>query len=136
MSQKANASITSQFRKIIMYMKKQTAQSKDPRVSKLFKILNSQFNLMQKETGVEPDSDEETDNKKPTPEHTESSKEDLESDNNMNEMTNAMESLIGSISESKETSEDESDNISYVKETETPPLIENPINEIGMEIVD
>ena len=136
MSQKANASITSQFRKIIMYMKKQTAQSKDPRVSKLFKILNSQFNLMKKETGVEPDSDEETDNKKPTPEHTESSKEDLESDNNMNEMTNAMESLIGSISESKETSEDESDNISYVKETETPPLIENPINEIGMEIVD
>ena len=59
MSQKANATVTTQFRKIIMFMKRQSANTKDPRVSKLFKILNSQFNMMQKETGVVPDSDDD-----------------------------------------------------------------------------
>ena len=54
MSQKSNATTTSQFRKIIMFMKRQTASIKDPRVSKLFKILNSQFNLMKSETGTDP----------------------------------------------------------------------------------
>ena len=62
MSQKANATVTTQFRKIIMFMKRQSANSKDPRVTKLFKILNSQFNMMQKETGVNPDSDDESKN--------------------------------------------------------------------------
>ena len=62
MSQKANATVTTQFRKIIMFMKRQSANSKDPRVSKLFKILNSQFNMMEKETGVNPDSDDESKN--------------------------------------------------------------------------
>ena len=38
MSQKANASITGQFRRIIMFMKKQSANNTDPRVKKLFKI--------------------------------------------------------------------------------------------------
>ena len=51
MSQKSNASITAQFRKIIMHMKKQTANNTDPRVAKLFGILNNQFNLMKEETG-------------------------------------------------------------------------------------
>ena len=59
MSQKANASTTSQFRKIIMFMKRQTSNNKDPRVSKLFKLLNSQFDLMQKETGTDSKFDEE-----------------------------------------------------------------------------
>ena len=55
MSQKANATVTAQFRKIIMFMKRQSANNKDPRVAKLFKILNNQFSMMQKETGIEPD---------------------------------------------------------------------------------
>lgn len=55
--QKSSASITTQFRKIIMFMKRQSANNKDPRVAKLFKILNSQFDMMKQETGVEPDSD-------------------------------------------------------------------------------
>lgn len=61
MKQKSNASITSQFRKIIMFMKRQSAGSKDPRVSKLFKILNSQFDMMKQETGVNPASDDDDD---------------------------------------------------------------------------
>jgi hypothetical protein len=60
MSQKANASITGQFRRIIMFMKKQAANNKDPRVKKLFKILNSQFDLMAQKTGVTPVDDDET----------------------------------------------------------------------------
>jgi len=57
MSQKANASITAQFRKIIMFMKRQASNNKDPRVAKLFKILNSQFSMMQSETGADDDAD-------------------------------------------------------------------------------
>lgn len=55
MSQKANPTVTAQFRKIIMFMKRQSANNKDPRVSKLFKILNNQFSMMQKETGIDPE---------------------------------------------------------------------------------
>ncbi len=64
-SQNATASTTAQFRKIIMFMKKQSAGSKDPRVAKLFKILNNQFNMMQQETGISADSEDEP---KPEPE--------------------------------------------------------------------
>ena len=49
MSQKSNTQITMQFKKIIMFMKKQTSNNKDPRVAKLFSLLNSQFNMMQKQ---------------------------------------------------------------------------------------
>jgi hypothetical protein len=59
MKQKSSASITSQFRKIIMFMKRQSANSNDPRVAKLFKILNSQFDMMKQETGMDPSSDDE-----------------------------------------------------------------------------
>ena len=41
-----------------MFMKKQTANTNDPRVSKLFKILNNQFDMMKKETGIREDPDE------------------------------------------------------------------------------
>jgi hypothetical protein len=61
MKQKSSASITSQFRKIIMFMKRQSANSNDPRVAKLFKILNSQFDMMKQETGMDPSSDDEED---------------------------------------------------------------------------
>ena len=59
MSQKSNASITAQFRKIIMHMKKQASNTNDPRVSKLFGILNNQFNMMKDTTGMDGDSDDE-----------------------------------------------------------------------------
>ena len=59
MSQKSNASITAQFRKIIMHMKKQTSNTNDPRVAKLFGILNGQFNLMKDSTGIDPISDDD-----------------------------------------------------------------------------
>lgn len=63
MKQKSNANITRQFRKIIMFMKKKSANNKDPRVKKLFSILNSQFSLMEKETPgyVRPNSDSDSD---------------------------------------------------------------------------
>ena len=56
MSQKASASVTNQFRKIIMHMKKQVSNNNDPRVNKLFKILNTQFDLMAKNV---PDAKED-----------------------------------------------------------------------------
>lgn len=71
MTQKASASTTSQFRKIIMFMKKQAANNNDPRVKKLFKILNSQFDLMARKTGID-----DTDDK---------SEDDLEKSDNENE---------------------------------------------------
>lgn len=45
-SQKDSASVTHQFKKIIMFMKKKTANTNDPRVSKLFNVLNSQFDMI------------------------------------------------------------------------------------------
>ena len=65
LTQKSNATITGQFRKIIMHMKKQAANNTDPRVKKLFKILNSQFDLMAKSTGVEPVDDDPEPNQEP-----------------------------------------------------------------------
>jgi hypothetical protein len=50
MKQKSNATVTRQFRKIIMFMKKKSANNEDPRVKKLFAILNNQFSMMEKET--------------------------------------------------------------------------------------
>ena len=45
-SQKSSPAVTNQFKKIIMFMKRKTAGNKDPRVSQLFKVLNSQFDMM------------------------------------------------------------------------------------------
>jgi hypothetical protein len=59
MSQKSNASITGQFRKIIMHMKKMSANNNDPRVKKLFGILNTQFSAMSKQTGEKSPDDED-----------------------------------------------------------------------------
>lgn len=65
MKQKSSASVTRQFRKIIMYMKKKSANNEDPRVKKLFAVLNNQFSMMEKETPgyvrPENDSDDEAD---------------------------------------------------------------------------
>jgi len=54
MKQKSNASITGQFRKIIMYMKKASGNVTDPRIKKLFGILNSQMAKMEQSTGSTP----------------------------------------------------------------------------------
>jgi hypothetical protein len=68
MTQNASPAVTNQFKKIIMFMKRQTASSKDPRIAKLFKVLNSQFDMMSPndnepdtdsgEEGVDPDDSE------------------------------------------------------------------------------
>ena len=78
MSQKSNATTTSQFRKIIMFMKRQTASIKDPRVSKLFKILNSQFNLMKSETGTDPAFEEKNEPEEDIDEPEEKPEEDID----------------------------------------------------------
>lgn len=49
----ASATLTRQFREIIKYMTKmseQSGRSKDPNVQKIFKMLNNNFNLMEKHT--------------------------------------------------------------------------------------
>ena len=76
MSQKSNASITGQFRKIIMHMKKMSANNNDPRVKKLFGILNSQFSAMSKQTGVEDPDDKEDKKTDDIPEEEEEEEEE------------------------------------------------------------
>lgn len=51
-SQKANATVTSQFRKIVNYLKEKGSQNNDPKVKKLFGMLNNQFTTIDKELGV------------------------------------------------------------------------------------
>jgi hypothetical protein len=122
MSQKANASITGQFRRIIMFMKKQAANNKDPRVKKLFKILNSQFDLMAQKTGVSPVDDDETkdepqdetkdepqDETKDEPQDEESKDDEPQDEESKDDETKEMESmlsnLMGSIMPSESTTE-------------------------------
>lgn len=65
MKQKSNASITGQFRKIIMFMKKASGNVTDPRVKKLFGILNSQIAKMEQTTGsTSVDSSDDEKNEK------------------------------------------------------------------------
>jgi hypothetical protein len=44
--QKSSPRITQQFKKIVMFMRKRSSSTTDPRVKKLFKMLNSQFGAM------------------------------------------------------------------------------------------
>ena len=72
-SQKANPSVVMQFRKITAFMKKNAGNNKDPRVQKLFKMLNMQFNKLDKEMNVdtsnaaEPEPEETTEGAKDRP---------------------------------------------------------------------
>jgi hypothetical protein len=52
-TQKANPSVIMQFRKITAFMKKNAGNNKDPRVQKLFKMLNLQFSKIDKELNVD-----------------------------------------------------------------------------------
>jgi hypothetical protein len=52
-TQKANPTIVQQFRRITAFMKKNAANNKDPRVKKLFSMLNSQFTKIDDELKVD-----------------------------------------------------------------------------------
>lgn len=60
-TQKANPVVVGQFRKITAFMKRNAANSTDPNVKKLFKMLNNQFNAIDKEMKVDTRSPEEND---------------------------------------------------------------------------
>ena len=94
MSQKSNATTTSQFRKIIMFMKRQTASIKDPRVSKLFKILNSQFNLMKSETGTDPAFEEKNEPEEDIDEPEEKPEEDIDESEKLNDVDIASDDFL------------------------------------------
>jgi len=60
----ADANLTREFRQIIQYMHKvsaQTGKNKDPNVQKLFKMLQTNFNALERQTGRVADPDEKTD---------------------------------------------------------------------------
>lgn len=58
-SQKAGPSVTNEFRRIVSFLKEKGAQNTDPKVKKLFGMLNSQFSSMDSELGVKPVPSEE-----------------------------------------------------------------------------
>lgn len=60
-SQKANAVVTAQFRQIVAYLKQRGAQNNDPKVKKLFGMLNTQFSAIDKELGVKEVKEEPRD---------------------------------------------------------------------------
>lgn len=68
LKQKTNATVTTQFRRIIMFMKKKSQGNNDPRVKKLFSILNSQFKTMEQNTpGYKRETDDATGTTSETP---------------------------------------------------------------------
>lgn len=61
-SQKAGASVTNEFRKIVMFLKERSSQTSDPKVQKLFSMLNTQFSAFDAELGVKKAPEEEIPN--------------------------------------------------------------------------
>ncbi len=60
----ANATLTQEFRRIIKYMgevSQKTGKNKDPNVQKIFKMLNTNFNLMEKSTNKNKTDDKNVD---------------------------------------------------------------------------
>ena len=51
-SQRANPTVVAQFRRITAYIKKNSANSNDPRIKQLFRMLNTQFTKIDKELKV------------------------------------------------------------------------------------
>jgi hypothetical protein len=51
-SQKASPAVTAQFKKIVMFLKQNSQQNNDPKVKKLFSMLNMQFSAIDKELGI------------------------------------------------------------------------------------
>ncbi len=63
-SQSASPLVNSQFKKIVTYLKQKSSGINDPKIKKLFGMLNTQFSAMDAELGVKPDSnpaEEQTD---------------------------------------------------------------------------
>ena len=57
-SQKASPVVTAEFRKIVSFLKERSSQNNDPKIKKLFGMLNSQFSVIDTELGVKPDAAE------------------------------------------------------------------------------
>lgn len=106
MSQKANASITGQFRRIIMFMKKQAANNSDPRVKKLFKILNTQFDLMAQKTGVVDPSEETTPDEKVEETTKDEKVEEENEEDEMPELVDILNNIDGSEVDNPENMQD------------------------------
>lgn len=56
-SQKASASVTNEFRRIVMVLKERGSQNTDPKVKKLFSMLNSKFSAIDSEFGIKTTDD-------------------------------------------------------------------------------
>jgi hypothetical protein len=130
MSQKANASITGQFRRIIMFMKKQAANNKDPRVKKLFKILNSQFDLMAQKTGVAPvdedDPHDDEESKTDEPQDEESKTDEPQDEESKPDETKEMESMLSNLMGSLMPSESTTDKNESDDSDDSLHDLENP----------
>ena len=56
-SQKASPSVTAEFRKIVAFLQEKSSQNNDPKIKKLFGMLNNQFTSIDTELGVKPESE-------------------------------------------------------------------------------
>jgi hypothetical protein len=88
-SQSASPTVTTQFRRIVAFLKQRSAGVNDPKVKKLFGMLNNQFSAMDKELGVKTsnaaDKYDDLDNpdwSRPDEEKLETIDEEDEEDNN------------------------------------------------------
>lgn len=60
-SQKASPMVTAEFRKIVAFLKERSSQNNDPKIKKLFGMLNNQFSAIDTELGVKPDTPKKED---------------------------------------------------------------------------
>ncbi|MGL5934195.1 MAG: hypothetical protein ACRCZI_01080 [Cetobacterium sp.] len=65
-SQKANASVTNEFRRIVAFLQERGSKQTDPKVKKLFSMLNAQFSSIDKEFGLKSKVNNELDPKTET----------------------------------------------------------------------
>lgn len=56
-TQKASPVITAEFRKIVAFLKERSAQNNDPKIKKLFSMLNNQFSVIDTELGVKSETE-------------------------------------------------------------------------------
>jgi hypothetical protein len=57
-SQKSSPMVTAEFRKIVSFLKEKSSQNNDPKIKKLFSMLNNQFNTVDTELGVKSEDSE------------------------------------------------------------------------------
>jgi hypothetical protein len=97
MSQKSSATTTNQFRKIIMAMKRQTQNSDDPRVKQLFGMLNTQFNLMDAQTGGGGGGESNSDDTPTDDTNTENKSDDTSNSDETLDMSSIMKTVINEL---------------------------------------